>query len=220
MEYLQEKHNTKYTPPQPDAMSCAMLDHLIDYDPEVEATDTAQIVGIGDAQPAALVAAQQQTADWLASMGAPTAQQAETLAATMQAQKAFTALSSPLTAQQQRTAVLQMNTPPAVRKLVGMLTAYDWAFVEQAKEIRGYAVSKILEEVEHPDARVRLRALELLGKVTEVALFTDRVEVKRTTLDDNELDAKIKEKLARFANVVDIDAVEVPAKEAQPDAAP
>lgn len=220
MENLQKYRNTKYTPAQPDAKSCAMLDHLIDYDPEVEDTDTAQITGVGNAAPADIVSAQQQTADWLASMGAPTAEQAETLAATLQAQKAFTALSSPLTAQQQRAAVLQMNTPPAVRKLVGMLTAYDWAFVEQAKEIRGYAVSKILEEVEHPDARIRLRALELLGKVTEVALFTDRVEVKRTALDDNELDAKIKEKLARFAGVVDVDAVEIPAAQEPPGEAP
>jgi hypothetical protein len=142
-------------------------------------------------------------------MGAPDAKTAQTTAASIQAQKAFTAISSPLPEVQQRAALLQMNTPPAVRKLVGMLTAYDWAFVEQAKEIRGYAVSKILEEVEHPDARIRLRALELLGKVTEVALFTDRVEVKRTTLDDSELDAKIKEKLARFAGVVDVEATEV-----------
>ena len=57
----------------------------------------------------------------------------------------------------------------------------------------------------HPDARIRLRALELLGRVTEVALFTDRVEVKKTNVDDRELDAKIKEKLARFVDVVDVE---------------
>ena len=186
-----------------------MLEHLIDFDPEIEAVDTAAMTSVDSATPVDLLTAQQSTADWLASMGAPDAKTAQTTAASIQAQKAFTAISSPLPEAQQRAALLQMNTPPAVRKLVGMLTAYDWAFVEQAKEIRGYAVSKILEEVEHPDARIRLRALELLGKVTEVALFTDRVEVKRTTLDDSELDAKIKEKLARFAGVVDVEATEV-----------
>ena len=70
---------------------------------------------------------------------------------------------------------------------------------------RGYAVSKIVEETSHPDAKIRLRALELLGRVTEVALFTDRVEVKKTSVDDSELDAKIKEKLARFVDVVDVE---------------
>ena len=181
-----------------------MFDHLIDYDPEVVATDNT-LVSLKAASPVQLVEAQQSTVDWLESMGAPTEDTANTTAAALQAQKAFTAIAKPLSAAAQRSAILQMNTPPAVRKLVGMLTAYDWAFVEQAKEIRGYAVSKILEEVEHPDARIRLRALELLGKVTEVALFTDRVEVKRTTMDDDDLDAKIKEKLARFTGVVDLE---------------
>jgi hypothetical protein len=81
--------------------------------------------------------------------------------------------------------------------------------VEQAKEIRGYAVSQLLEETKHPDARIRLRALELLGRVTEIALFTDRVEVKKTTVTDAELDAKIKEKLARFTGVVDVTPTDV-----------
>ena len=199
-----------------------MFDHLIDYDPEVVAIDNAPpLVALKDVAPVDLVAAQQSASDWLESMGAPTAATADSTAAALQAQRAFTAISKPLSTTEQRAALLKMSTPPAVRKLVGMLTAYDWAFVEQAKEIRGYAVSKILEEVEHPDARIRLRALELLGKVTEVALFTDRVEVKRTTVDDDEIDAKIKEKLARFTGVVDLepqDAVLLSAEDGDADA--
>jgi hypothetical protein len=102
-----------------------------------------------------------------------------------------------------KNAVAKVTVPPAVKKLVGMLTAYDWAFVEQAKEIRGMAVAKILEETDHPDARIRLKALELLGRVTEVGLFTDRIEVKKTELSDSELDAKIKEKLLAIQNTID-----------------
>ena len=49
-----------------------------------------------------------------------------------------------------------------------------------------------------------------MGKVTEVALFTDRVEIKKTELSDAELDAKIKEKLGMMAKIVDItDVTEV-----------
>jgi hypothetical protein len=68
-------------------------------------------------------------------------------------------------------------------------------------------VSQILEETKNPDPRIRLRALEMLGRVTEVALFTDRVEVKKTSVNDAELDAKIKEKLARFMSVTDVSDV-------------
>ena len=88
-----------------------------------------------------------------------------------------------------------------------MLTAYDWAFVEQAKELRGYAVAQILEEVKHPDARIRLKALQMLGTVTEVALFTERVEIKKADMSDSEIDKKIKEKLNKFMGVVDVEDV-------------
>ena len=66
------------------------------------------------------------------------------------------------------------------------------------------AVTKIIQETDHPDARIRLKALELLGKVTEVALFTDRVEVKHTEMSDDELTEKIREKLSRYMGKVDI----------------
>ena len=42
-----------------------------------------------------------------------------------------------------------------------MLALYDWDFVEQAKELRGFVVAKILEETSHPDARIRLRGNRL-----------------------------------------------------------
>jgi hypothetical protein len=104
-----------------------------------------------------------------------------------------------------------------------MLTAYDWHFVEQAKEIRGYAVAQLVEETKHPDAKIRLRALELLGKVTEVALFTDRIEVKKSDLSDSELDSRIKEKLERMAKIVDITDVtyveEIPKADDEPEPA-
>ena len=85
-----------------------------------------------------------------------------------------------------------------------MLTAYDWEFIHQAKELRGYTVAKILEDTNHPTASVRLKALALLGKVTEIGLFTEKIEVKKTELSDVELEARIKEKLNKLAKIVDI----------------
>lgn len=178
-----------------------MLDHLLDYEPPVEAIGGLRPVD--KATPEDILNAQHNTTDWLTSLGAPTADTADATAASSLAQGAFQALIKPDTDPKQRAKLLALKTPAAVQHLTGMLTAYDWEFVHQAKELRGYAVSKILEEVEHPDARIRLRALELLGRVTEVALFTDRVEVKKTEMKDTELDAKIKEKLARFMGVID-----------------
>lgn len=194
-----------------------MLDHLLNYEPPIESIGALR--SPEDADPGTLLNAQHSTSDWLTSLGAPTADTADATAAASLAQSAFQAITAPDTDAKQRVKLLALKTPAAVQHLTGMLTAYDWEFVHQAKELRGYAVSKILEEVEHPDARIRLRALELLGRVTEVALFTDRVEVKKTELKDNELDAKIKEKLARFISVTDLSPTDAVLIEAASDEA-
>jgi hypothetical protein len=85
-----------------------------------------------------------------------------------------------------------------------MLAAYDWQFIDMAQEIRGYTVAKLVEETEHPNANVRLKALVALGKVTEVGLFTEKIEVKKTEMSDSELETRIKEKLNRFMGVIDV----------------
>lgn len=178
-----------------------MLEHLLDFTPPPATPQS--VVPLTQATPDDIVAAQLNTADWLEKMGAPTTDQAQAAAATAAAQQAFSALTTQ-TPEEQRKALMQLKTPPAVRHLTGMLTAYDWEFVEQAKELRGYAVSQILEETKHPDAKIRLKALDMLGRVTEVALFTDRVEVKKADLSDAEIEAKIKDKINRFMQVTDV----------------
>jgi hypothetical protein len=115
------------------------------------------------------------------------------------AQAAFAATTNPYaTAQDQRVAIMGLRVPQAVQHLAGMLTQYDWAFVEQAKEIRGYVVAKLLEETKSGDARIRLRALELTGKLTEVGSFTERISITKT--DDNaaELESRIRARLAKM----------------------
>jgi hypothetical protein len=104
--------------------------------------------------------------------------------------------------------LMQLDLPEEIKSAVGMVTAYQWKFVEQAEELRSMAVSHIVKEVSHPDARIRLKALEMLGKVTEVALFTDRIAVKNEDVTDEELDARIKEKLGKYMGVVDVVDIE------------
>jgi len=66
----------------------------------------------------------------------------------------------------------------------------------------------------------------LLGKVTEVGLFTDKIEIKKDELTDTELDQRIKDKLSKFMGVVDIlevtdaDPIEAPAPAPAPAPTP
>lgn len=178
-----------------------MLEHLLDFNPPPATPQS--VTPLDKAEPDDIVDAQLNTAEWLEKMGAPSTDDALKSAAASTAQQAFQALTTQ-TPEEQRKALMQLKTPPAVRHLTGMLTAYDWEFVEQAKELRGYAVAQILEETKHPDAKIRLKALDMLGRVTEVALFTDRMEVKKADLSDAEIEAKIKEKINRFMQVTDV----------------
>jgi hypothetical protein len=79
-----------------------------------------------------------------------------------------------------------------------MLTAYDWEFVNQAKNLRGYAVAKILDDCENPNPNIRLKALGLLGKVTEIGLFTEKIEVKKVDASTEELEERIRQRLAKY----------------------
>jgi len=180
-----------------------VLEHLleIEYEPEVLTAPRESFTPEKKLSATDLLQGQIETTDWLEELGARTDEEVLQTAQENQARDAFKALVA--TPAEAKNAVAKVTVPPAVKKLVGMLTAYDWAFVEQAKEIRGMAVAKILEETDHPDARIRLKALELLGRVTEVGLFMDRIEVKKTELSDSELDAKIKEKLLAIQNTID-----------------
>ena len=197
-----------------------MLDHLINYAPPPAFLD--QVVSLDKAEVQGVIDAQHNTAQWLKQMGAPDTDSVTQEVQEETARNTFAVLTSDTTDSAKKAQLVKLKAPTAVQHLVGMLTAYDWDFVQQAKEIRGYAVSQLVEESKHPDARIRLRALELLGRVTEIALFTDRVEVKKTEMADHELEARIREKLAKFLPAEDatvVDAVEVPQTPASDEAA-
>jgi len=180
-----------------------MLDHLINFDPEVLPTSEAP-PPVAKATPAAAVNAKISTADWLKDMGSPDTDAIVSELEKAQARETFTALTTGAPIKTQHELVSTIETPAAVRHLTGMLTAYDWEFVHQAKELRGYAVAKILEECESTNANIRLKALGLLGKVTEVGLFTDKIEVKQAEMSDAEIEQRIKDKLNKFMGVIDV----------------
>ena len=54
-------------------------------------------------------------------------------------------------------------------------------------------------ETENPDAKVRLRALELLGKISDVGLFSEKSEVTITHQSTDDLKARLRKKLEKLA---------------------
>ena len=192
-----------------------MLEHLVHFEPAVTARDG--FIKLDAAAPDEVLSAQVSTANLLAELGVEDDDEMVRDQQTTAARKAFGFLTTNADTTEQKTALAQLKTPAAVRHITGMLAAYDWEFIQQAQEIRGYTVAKLFEETQNPNASIRLKALVALGKVTEIGLFTDKIEVKKEALTDNELDQRIKDKLSKFMGVVDIqevqDVLEAPAND-------
>ncbi len=162
-----------------------LFEHLID--PAFEVID--------DLPAEAIFNAQVETLDWLDDDTAPVTGAPPKPRDSALAQQAFAALTAGAPPDKQLTDIKNLRTPAAVRHLVGMLSAYDWDFVEQAKQLRGFVVAKLLEETKDPVARNRLKALELIGKITEVAAFTERSEVTHKNEDSSVIEERLRAKL-------------------------
>jgi len=80
-----------------------------------------------------------------------------------------------------------------LNQINNLLTAYDKRVVDDPAQIRYYATNRLLELTDDPDVKIRIKALELLGKVADVGLFADRTEITikdKTTRDlEQELEA-------------------------------
>jgi len=175
-----------------------VFDHLVNI------SAAEDFVPLDDASPGDVLSAQVKTQQWLEDLGIRPDAELVGEIEKKTARDAFKAITFSDTDTVQRGQLIQVKTPAAVQHLVGMLSAYDWEFIAQAKEIRGYAVAQLIEETKNSNANIRLKALGLLGKVTEVGLFTEKIEIKKTEMSDHELEARIKEKLNRFMQVIDV----------------
>jgi hypothetical protein len=102
-------------------------------------------------------------------------------------------------------------TPASLQNIRSYLDEYGRAVVTHALEVRHMVTNRLLEESQNPDPRIRIRALELLGKHSDVGLFTDRSEVTITHQSTDELKARLRSKLQRLIQKPDLatDAVEI-----------
>jgi len=86
-------------------------------------------------------------------------------------------------------------TPASLIQTNAVLKEFGQLIATHAAEVRNTVVNKLILETENPDGRIRIRALELLGKMTDVGLFTERKEITVTHQTTEELREKLREKL-------------------------
>ena len=91
--------------------------------------------------------------------------------------------------------------PAAVMMTDEILKEFGHEIVKDAVRVRHLVMNKLVIESENPDPRIRMRALELLGKITDVGLFTERSEVTVTHQTTDDLREKLREKLMKLKDV-------------------
>lgn len=97
-----------------------------------------------------------------------------------------------------------LNSPPVAFAAREFLRVYSGRIAAEMSDVRAALTNKLLELANCGDPRFELKALELLGKHSDIALFTERSEVTVTYKNSSDLEMAIKERVKRLLNAKDI----------------
>jgi hypothetical protein len=97
-----------------------------------------------------------------------------------------------------------LSIPGVAYKLGGYISEYEKQVVADKVQVRTIVVNRLMEISQDEDNKVALKALELLGKASD--LFTDRSEITITHQTSDELKAAIKERITQLMQATTIKA--------------
>ena len=89
-------------------------------------------------------------------------------------------------------------TPASLILTDKILTEFGRSVVDSSMQIRHLVTNKLLLETENPDSRTRIKALELLGKISDVGLFSEKSEITITHQSTDDLKSKLRRKLEKL----------------------
>jgi len=98
-------------------------------------------------------------------------------------------------------------TPASLLMTNSILQEFGQSVADSAVQIRHMVTNKLVLETDNPDPRVRIRALELLGKISDVGLFAEKSEVTITHQSTEDLKDRLRSKLAKLVNPEVDDAI-------------
>jgi hypothetical protein len=99
-----------------------------------------------------------------------------------------------------------LRTYPAAMAASAFIKNYGHNLAHDVMEVRAALTNKLLEIANCGDTKFELRALELLGKHSDISLFTERSEITINYKSPEALETAIKERVKRLlkAEVVDM----------------
>lgn len=102
-------------------------------------------------------------------------------------------------------------TPGTIVHLESILNEWDQEVLDVGRRLRNYVVNKFIAESTDPDPRIRIKALENLGRLSNVGLFSERIDITVTHRTINDIEADLKKTLELFTGeVIDVTPKEQP----------
>jgi hypothetical protein len=104
---------------------------------------------------------------------------------------------------------VDLNTPEIAVRVGGMLKAYDHQVVADAVQLRTVITNKLILLADCGDTKYELKALELLGKIQDVGLFSEKSEVTVIHKTSEDLEKAIRDKVRRLihSNTIDVEPI-------------
>jgi len=81
-----------------------------------------------------------------------------------------------------------------------LIKKFDFQAFSDAQQARNFITNKLISIADCGDTKLELKALELLGKHSDIGLFTDRSEITVHHTSSSSLEDSIKERIKRLLN--------------------
>ena len=111
--------------------------------------------------------------------------------------------------------VQNVTSAGIAKKASAILKQYDYQAIADATQARHFITNKLIELADCGDPRYELKALELLGKHSDIGIFTERSEITvhhKTSID---LENSIRERVKRLLNTTITDITPIDDLDAQ-----
>lgn len=101
-------------------------------------------------------------------------------------------------------------TPGTIVNLEAILTDWDQEVLDVHRRLRSYVTNKLIMESVDPDPRQRMKALENLGRIGGVGLFSDRIDINITHRTISDIETELTKTLELYGGVTDVTPKEEP----------
>jgi hypothetical protein len=91
------------------------------------------------------------------------------------------------------------TTPGAAKALDKLLKRFDYTLANSTNKMRQYVLFKLFELAENEDPKLQIKAVEMLGKVSEIGLFTTKVEVAAADKPTGDLESELNELMSTYS---------------------